>query len=267
MYFGFEDITIQFGKKRVISGLSVDFPRGKITTVIGRNGCGKSSLLKAVFGAVTPLSGRAVFDGRPISAYKPKVLARRIAYLPQVYFVPPDIDVYTMVSYGRYPHSRFARGLTRADADVIERCVRLTGLTGMERRVISTLSGGERQRVRIAMTICQEPEMLVLDEPTTYLDISCQLDVLELVKRLNRDLGITIVMVLHDINMAARYSDYLYAIKSDSVCAGGTPSEIVTKRELAEIFRVEAEIHRDEKNDCPYFIPYKNNNNFEEQIK
>jgi iron complex transport system ATP-binding protein len=121
MYFGFQNITIEYGKKRIVSDINVSFPKGKITTIIGRNGCGKSSLLKVVSGAVKPVTGRALFEDKPLRKYNSRVLARKIAYLPQVFFSPPDIDVYTMVSYGRYPYSKFGRGLTKEDSDVIEK--------------------------------------------------------------------------------------------------------------------------------------------------
>ncbi|MDR0856142.1 MAG: ABC transporter ATP-binding protein, partial [Clostridiales bacterium] len=174
MYFGFQNISIKYGKKRVIENLSADFPKGKIVTIIGKNGCGKSSLLKTVSRAVRPDTGAVIYEDRPLNSYKPKFAARKIAYLPQVRDSPPDIDVKTLVSYGRYPHIRFGRGMTRADADTVDRALRLTGLAHLKYQTLATLSGGERQRAWIAMTICQEPEILILDEPTTYLDVGYQ---------------------------------------------------------------------------------------------
>lgn len=229
MYFGFRNLSVSYGKKEVLRSLDVDVPRGKVVTVIGQNGCGKSTMLKTVSKAVTPKRGEVVFCDRRLGEYAPKKLAQQIAYLSQVHESPPDIDVRTLVSYGRYPYSKFGRGLTQADADIIDRALALTGLTALEDRILSTLSGGERQRAWIAMTIAQEPEILILDEPTTYLDVSYQVEVLELIKKLNRELGITIIMVLHDINLAARYSDVLMAVKGGRLYAAGTPAEIVTK--------------------------------------
>ena len=232
MYFGFRNLSVSYGKKEVLRSLDVDVPRGKVVTVIGQNGCGKSTMLKTVSKAVTPKRGEVVFCDRRLGEYAPKKLAQQIAYLSQVHESPPDIDVRTLVSYGRYPYSKFGRGLTQADADIIDRALALTGLTALQDRILSTLSGGERQRAWIAMTIAQEPEILILDEPTTYLDVSYQVEVLELVKKLNRELGITIIMVLHDINLAARYSDVLMAVKGGRLYAAGTPAEIVNKRYL-----------------------------------
>lgn len=255
MYFGFSNISIQYGKKEVLKDVTLEFPKGKVVTVIGQNGCGKSSLLKTVSRAVKPAAGSVVFNGKPLKEYGTKEIARKIAYLPQVHVSPPDIDVRTLVSYGRFPHTKFGRGLTQADADIIDEALRMTGLETLKDRIISTLSGGERQRAWIAMTICQQPEVLILDEPTTYLDVSYQVEVLQLVRALNKKLGLTIVMVLHDLNLAARYSDLLYAIKDKGVRACGTPKEIITRENLIEIFDVEAEVFEDKNNHCPYFIP------------
>ena len=257
MYFGFRNLSVSYGKKEVLRSLDVDVPRGKVVTVIGQNGCGKSTMLKTVSKAVTPKRGEVVFCDRRLGEYAPKKLAQQIAYLSQVHESPPDIDVRTLVSYGRYPYSKFGRGLTQADADIIDRALALTGLTALQDRILSTLSGGERQRAWIAMTIAQEPEILILDEPTTYLDVSYQVEVLELVKKLNRELGITIIMVLHDINLAARYSDVLMAVKGGRLYAAGTPAEIVNKKYLQEIFEIEASVYTDLVHKCPYFIPLR----------
>ena len=257
MYFGFEDITIAFRTKTVLQHVTLDIPRGKIVTIIGQNGCGKSSLLKTVSKTVTPRAGRVLYEGLPLDAYAPKVLARHIAYLAQVHTSPPDIDVRTLVSYGRYPYMKMGRGLNAEDGRIIDETLRLTGLEHLQRRTLRMLSGGERQRAWIAMTVCQQPEILILDEPTTYLDISYQMEVLELVRRLNREMGMTIVMVLHDLNMAARYSDYLYVIKDGGLYAGGAPGEVITLETLREVFRIEADITHDAAHDCPYFIPMR----------
>lgn len=257
MYFGFRNVSVGYGKKEVLHGLSLEIERGKVVTLIGQNGCGKSTLLKTVSKAVTPRSGEVVYLDKKLSEYPPKQLAQKIAYLSQVHESPPDIDVRTLVSYGRFPYSRFGRGMTAEDGAIIDRALALTGLTHLKDRILATLSGGERQRAWIAMTIAQEPEILILDEPTTYLDVSYQVEVLELVRRLNCELGITIVMVLHDINLAARYSDYLAAIREGELFAMGTPDEMVTEKNLCDIFEIEAAVYRDPIHNCPYFIPQR----------
>lgn len=255
MYFGFRGMTISFKSRVVVENVTIDIPKGKIVTIIGQNGCGKSSMLKTVSRAVTPKDGCVVYNDRPLCSYNPGKLARHIAYLAQVHSSPPDIDVRTLVSYGRYPYTKGGHRMTGEDAKIIDETLNVTGLAHLQHRTLRTLSGGERQRAWIAMTVCQQPEILILDEPTTYLDISYQMEVLELVRRLNRELGMTIVMVLHDLNMAARYSDYMYAISGGRVHSHGTPDEVLCERTLREIFRIDARIIRDTENDCPCFIP------------
>lgn len=255
MYFGFEQITVRYGKKTVLQNLSLEVPRGKIVTLIGQNGCGKTSLLRTVSRAVSPITGRVVLEGRPLDAYSPKKLARRIAYLAQTHTSPPDIDVRTLVSYGRYPYAVFGRGMTAADAEIVDRALSLTGLTELQHQTLSTLSGGECQRAWIAMNVAQEPEIMILDEPTTHLDIGHQIEVLELVRELNRNLGITILMVLHDLNLAARYSDLLYAIRDGGLYASGSPAEVITAEHLRELFDIDAKILWDGTHQCPFFIP------------
>ena len=267
MYFGFEHITVEYGRKQILSDLTLEVPKGKIVTLIGQNGCGKSSLLKTVPRAVTPKSGQVIYDNRPMRNYAPKILAQKIAYLAQVHTSPPDIDVRTLVSYGRYPYTRFGHGQTKADAEIIDRAIQMTGLYDLQTQALATLSGGERQRAWIAMNVAQEPEILILDEPTTYLDIGYQVEVLELVRQLNRELGITILMVLHDLNLASRYSDLLYAIKDRSLYAQGTPDAVMTAENLQTIFGIEARILHDADNHCPFFIPLNSINHKGENIQ
>ncbi|MGP1508607.1 MAG: ABC transporter ATP-binding protein [Sphaerochaeta sp.] len=255
MYFGFDDVSVDYGKNHVLEHVSMEIPRGGIVTIIGKNGCGKSSLLKTVFRAVKPSSGRVLYNGRPVGEYGAREISRKIAYLPQIHFSPPDINVRTLVSYGRYPHMRFGKGLSQKDKEAIDMALDFTSLSDMAERGMMTLSGGERQRAWLAMSICQQPEILILDEPTTYLDISYQVEVLEVIKRLNRQSGVTIVMVLHDINLAARFSTYMYALKDRGIYAQGTPSEMVTHKLLSEVFDVCSRILRDSDNGCPFFIP------------
>lgn len=255
MYFGFEDVTIKYGKSLVVEDVNIDFPKGKTTTIIGSNGCGKSSLLKTIPRVVVPEKGEVFFNGKSIRKYNPRELAKRIAYLPQVHQSPSDIDVKTLVSYGRYPHKKFTSGLTKNDRTVIEETIELTGLTHLSNRVLTTLSGGERQRAWIAMIICQQPEILVLDEPITYLDIGYQLEVMEMIKTLGEQLNITIVMVLHDINLAARYSHHLISIENHHVHIQDSPRVMMNEENLNKIFRIGAQIHEDKKNNCPFIIP------------
>ena len=257
MYFGFQDISIAYGKQKILEDIQMDFKRGKITAIIGPNGCAKSSLLKTVSRAVTPIAGTVVLEDKPLRAYSGKELAKRIAYLPQLRVSPRDIDVRTLVSYGRYPYRRFGGGLTGEDKRMIEQALSLTGLLPLAGRPLSGISGGERQRAFIAMTICQQPEVLLLDEPTTYLDIGYQVEVLELIRELRERLHITIILVLHDMNFTARYADYLYVLKNRHVYGYGHPQEMITQERMREVFGIGSQILQDEKNGCPFLIPEK----------
>ena len=284
MYFGFQKIQLRYADHLVIDGLTAEFEKGRISTIIGQNGCGKSSLLKTVSRTVRPSGGEVIFKDRPLAKYPPKELARQIAYLPQTRVSLSDLDVRTLVSYGRYPHRRdrdrrdscrqdsngrdgrdLGQRRRERDSEVIDRILRRTGLESIQNREVRTLSGGEAQRAWLAMTLCQEPELLILDEPTSHLDIGYQVELLELIQNLNRELGITIVMVLHDLNLAARYSDWIYAIRDGRLYAKGTPREMMTARLLRDLFRVEAGIYEDDRNGCPYFIPFGTSKGGEEE--
>lgn len=257
MYFGFDHVSIAYGKKRILENVSMEFEKGKITTIIGPNGCGKSSLLKTIPRTVTPLSGTPVFEDKPIKSYSPKELAKKIAYLPQIHTSPDDIDIRTLVSYGRYPYKKFGSGLTEEDNRIVEETLELTGLSHLSNRLMNNLSGGEKQRAWIAMTICQQPQILLLDEPITYLDVGYQVEVLELVRELCDRLKITIVMVLHDMNFTARYSDRIYVLKDRKVHNYGAPNNVIERKNLQQVFNIDSQLYHDDKNDCPIIIPEK----------
>lgn len=255
MYFGFLNIGIKYEKKLILDDVTMEFPKGSINIIIGRNGCGKSSLLKCVSGAVSPFKGCVEFEDKNIREYSRKFVAKKVAYLPQMHYSPQDLDVYTLISYGRYPYRMLGKGRTKEDADVIEKTLEMVGLSELRNHKLNTLSGGEKQRTWIAMTLCKQPEVLILDEPTTYLDISYQIEVLDMVKKLNEECGITIIMVLHDLNLAARYADYLYAIKNGKLCVKGKPSEVLTVASMRDIFQIDTIIQEDSVHNCPYSIP------------
>lgn len=255
MYFGFDRLTVAYGRGQppVLRELTLSLEPGRITALVGPNGCGKSTLLKTVPRLLRPRAGAVIYRGQPLYALSPRKAAQKIACLGQFHTAPDDLPVRTLVSYGRYPHGRDAAKDRAIVADALAR----TGLTALADRPLSTLSGGERQRAWIAMVLCQQPEILLLDEPTTYLDIGCQLEVLELIRALRDSMGVTVLMVLHDLNLAARYADRLCVMRNGSIDADGTPDAVLTAAMLRDTFCITAEIHRDETNGCPYLIPIK----------
>lgn len=263
MFFGFEHITVAYGKHTVLNDVTLEVPQGRICVLIGRNGCGKSSLLRTVSRAVKPKSGRVIWQDRPLDEYSPRQRARGIAYLGQSVSSPADIDVETLVSYGRYPHMSAGRGMTAHDRKVIEHALMQAGLDAIRNRALNTLSGGELQRARIAMNLAQEPSILILDEPTTHLDIGYQLEIMELLRKLNRELGLTVLMVLHDVDLAARYADRICGICDGRLDVAGTPEGVITVENMRRLFGIESEILWDETNGCPYVRPrtYTNEEN------
>lgn len=250
-----KEIQINYGDKIALHKTNIKINEGEIVTIIGPNGSGKSTLIKAISRCIKLKAGSITLDGINLNNIPSKIIAKKMAVLPQVKNVSSDITVESLVSYGRYPHLGFGKKLSKVDYETIEWAMDKTGLLALRDRNVMTLSGGERQRAWIAMALAQKPKILILDEPTTYLDISYQLEVLELVKELNQSLGITVVMVLHDLNQAARYSDNIYVLMNGHVCEYGKPENIIKSSMLKDIFRIEADVYVDKVNKCPYFIP------------
>lgn len=248
-------LRLSYDQRVVCDQLSVQIPRGAITTIIGPNGCGKSTLLRALCRLIEPRAGQVVFDGRALSGFGRRELARRVGFLPQASTVPPGISVRELVSRGRFPYQGFLRQWSREDEDAVDRALAETGLTGNADRLVEQLSGGQRQRVWIALVLAQDTEVLMLDEPTTYLDIAHQLEVLELCRRLNTELGKSLVMVLHDLNLAARYSNRLIAMKDGRIVAEGAPSELLTPQRIEEVFGMRARVIADPVTGSPLVVP------------
>lgn len=252
-----EDLNVDYDDKRILKDISFSIKAGEIATIIGPNGSGKSTLIKTVSRYLKPVSGNVYLNNVNINRINTKEIARNLAVLPQVKSVSSDVSIEELVSYGRYPHLKFAQRLGKEDREIIAWALEKTGLFEMKDRYVVTLSGGERQRAWIAMSLAQKPKILLLDEPTTFLDICYQMETLELVKELNETLGITVVMVLHDLNQAARYSDKLLVINNGELWEFGEPCRIVSKELLKNIFKIDADIYEDKINKCPYFIPRK----------
>jgi iron complex transport system ATP-binding protein len=260
-----EDITISYGPIDIVKHLNVQIPKGKITTIIGPNGCGKSTLLKTLSRIMKPKTGSIYLNGKNISKLATKDIAKQLAILPQSPESPGGLTVYELVSYGRFPYQKGFGSLTADDKKVIEWALTVTGVKAFQHKPIDSLSGGQRQRVWIAMALAQETELILLDEPTTYLDLAHQLEVLELLYSLNKEEKRTIVMVLHDLNHAARFSDYLIAMRDGSIVCEGTPHEVMTKETLRDVFHIDAEIVNDPRLNKPVCLTYdliKSNTNF-----
>lgn len=251
-----KDLNISYGKRSIIKGLTVEIPDKKITTIIGANGCGKSTLLKAITRIIPYQSGSVILDGRSISREDTKSLAKKIAILPQTPESASGLTVAELVSYGRYPYQKGFGRLTSDDIDVIDWALAVTGTAAFKYHPVDALSGGQRQRVWIAMTLAQETEMIFLDEPTTYLDMAHQLEVLELLQKLNKEQSRTIVMVLHDINQAARFADTIIALKDGQIVRAGSCEEVIRPDVLKEVFQIDAEIGRDPRTNKPLCLSY-----------
>lgn len=242
-----EHIAVGYHDFLVLDELSVKIPEKKITTIIGPNGCGKSTLLKTISRLLRAQRGAIFLDGRAIQKLNTKEIARKMAILPQTAEAPAGLTVFELVSYGRFPHQKGFRTIKKEDLHHIEWAIEVTGLSKFKDRPIEALSGGQRQRVWIAMALAQDTEILILDEPTTYLDMAHQLDILQLLKKLNEEEGKTIVMVLHDLNHASRFSDYLIAMRDGKIIAEGDPYTVMTPENLKAVFNIQAAITT-----CPY---------------
>lgn len=235
------------GTKRHLNGVTTAIPKGKITTIIGPNGCGKSTLLSVMSRNNRPLEGQARLENRDLVEYKPKEFAKKFAIVYQQNDIPQDLTVEKLVMFGRMPYSSLLKKKTEEDEEAVTWALSCTNLLDKRESDLSALSGGERQRVWIAMALAQKSEILCLDEPTTYLDIYYQLELLELVKELNDKHHLTIVMVLHDINQAIRYSDHIILMKNGQIIAEGLPREVITKEVIKDVYGVNAVFHEDEQ--------------------
>ncbi|MGZ9584880.1 ABC transporter ATP-binding protein [Paenibacillus marinisediminis] len=251
-----ENLSIGYNQQFIVNNLSVAFPNQQITTIIGPNGCGKSTLLKAITRIIPHQSGQVMLDGKSISSENTKELAQKMAILPQSPDSGGGLTVAELVSYGRFPYQKGFGRLTQKDYEVIDWALKVTGTDEFRTRLVDSLSGGQRQRVWIAMALAQETEIIFLDEPTTYLDMAHQLEVLELLQSLNQEQQRTIIMVLHDLNQAARFSDNIIAMKGGHIVKAGTCEEVIQADVLKEVFQIDAEIGRDPRTDKPMCVTY-----------
>lgn len=251
-----DQLSVAYGERTIVKNLSIHIPDKKITTIIGSNGCGKSTLLKAITRIIAQQAGTVLLDGEDIAKKHTKELARKMAILPQSPESVGGLTVGELVSYGRFPYQKGFGRLTKRDFEVIDWALEATGTMDFKFRPVDALSGGQRQRVWIAMALAQETDIIFLDEPTTYLDMAHQLEVLELLQELNQNEGRTIVMVLHDLNQAARFADHLIALKAGEIVRAGTCEEVIQREVLREVFQIDAEIGRDPRTNKPMCITY-----------
>ncbi|SHM09942.1 ABC transporter ATP-binding protein [Roseibium suaedae] len=250
-----ENITLSYEKRQIAENLSLEIADGSFTAIIGPNACGKSTLLRALTGLLSPVAGQVILEGKDIASLAPRQIAQRLGLLPQTATAPEGITVAELVARGRYVHQRLLRQWSSEDRKAVDEALRLTNATDLADRRVEHLSGGQRQRVWIAMVLAQETPLILLDEPTTYLDIAHQMDVLDLLHELNMA-GRTIVAVLHDLNHAARYASHIIAMRAGEVIAAGAPSEVITGPIVSQVFGLDTEVMADPVTGNPMVIPH-----------
>ncbi|UMG94779.1 ABC transporter ATP-binding protein [Nocardioides sp. TF02-7] len=248
-------MTLGYGARQITTDLDLAVPAGSFTVVVGANGCGKSTLLRGLARLLAPSGGTVHLDGKDIHRYPSKEVARRLGLLPQAQVAPDGITVADLVSRGRYPHQRLLRQWSAEDEEAVREAMVATDTLGLSDRLVDELSGGQRQRVWLAMALAQRTEILLLDEPTTYLDIAHQVEVLDLCAGLRTERGYTLVAVLHDLNLACRYATHLVAMKDGAVVAEGDPTDVVTADLVAEVFGLPCRVITDPESHTPLVIP------------
>ncbi|TCP56716.1 iron complex transport system ATP-binding protein [Tamaricihabitans halophyticus] len=250
-----EQLRLSYGGPLVVDGLDLEVAEGTVTSVIGPNGCGKSTLLRALGRLLAPKGGSVLLDGERIDKMRTREVAKVLGLLPQSPQAPEGLTVADLVARGRHPHQTWYRQWSSSDDAAITEALAQTGMDGYAERAVDQLSGGQRQRAWISMALAQGTELLLLDEPITYLDLAHQVEVLDLVRRLNTERRVTIVMVLHDLNLAARYSDRLIAMRDGHILADGAPGEVLTEQHLAEVFGLQAMVVPDPVAATPMVVP------------
>lgn len=253
--FEARDLSVGYDGKDIFTGLNLAIKPGEVTTLIGANGCGKSTLLRTFGRLLTPRAGTVELHGTPLKSQGAKAIARQVAILPQKPLTPTATTVRELVARGRYPHQSLWKSWSTGDDSHVYDALVATGTLELAEREVSSLSGGQLQRVWIALVLAQNTEAILLDEPTTYLDLAHQLDVLRLVKRINKERNATVVMVLHDLNLAARYSDRLIAVGGGKIIADGPAWDVITPDVLKQAFNLDARVTADPETGTPMVVP------------
>ncbi|SFM01547.1 iron complex transport system ATP-binding protein [Paenibacillus sp. 1_12] len=251
-----EQLNIAYGDISIVEHLNISIPSGQITALVGANGSGKSTILKAMARMLKPTGGTVFLDGKSIHRQPTKEVAKQLAILPQNPIAPDGLTVSELVTYGRFPHQKGFGSLSKEDKEAVRWAIEMTGMNEFYDRPVDQLSGGQRQRAWIAMALAQGTDILFLDEPTTFLDMAHQLEVLKLLQKLNEEEGRTIVMVVHDLNHATRYAHHMVAIQKGRVISNGTPTEVMNLNVLREVFGIEADIIPDPRTGVPLCLPY-----------
>lgn len=250
------ELCLAYGNRQIVKQLNVEVPDGKITALVGANGSGKSTILKSMARILNPVQGGVYLDGKLIHRQPTKEVAKQLAILPQNPTSPEGLTVRELVSFGRYPHQKGFGSLTPEDNRMIDWALEATGMSEFRDRAVDQLSGGQRQRGWIAMALAQGTDVLLLDEPTTFLDMAHQIEVMTLLEKLNREEQRTIIMVVHDLNHAARYAQHLVALKTGVVLYEGNPQEVMTSQMLRDVFGIDADVIPDPRTGAPLCLPY-----------
>lgn len=249
-----KDLSVSYEDNLIIDNMDIVIPKGEVTIIIGANGCGKSTLLKSIARVIKPKSGEIFINGKNIKSQNEKYIATQVAFLPQGPICPDGITVKELVAFGRFPHQKMLGGFKSHDKEIIDWAIEETGLKEFADRPVENLSGGQRQRAWIAMTLAQETDIIMLDEPTTYLDMAYQLEVLEVIERLNREKNITVVMVLHELNNACRFASNIIGLKKGEIICNGAPNDVITNESLREIYGIDVTLQLSENGKYPVCV-------------
>lgn len=250
------NLQVNYDEKIIIPSLNLEIPENKVSILIGPNGCGKSTLLKSIMRIIPIKKGKIFLNDKDMKSLSQREIANKISILPQTPIIPDGIDVKNLISYGRFPHKKSLSGLNKEDYEIINWAMEKTGILNIKDCIVSELSGGQRQRVWISLALAQKTDTIILDEPTTYLDMAHQLEVLELLQELNRNNKTTIIMVIHELNHATKFADNIIGMKKGDIVFQGNPSDVITKENLRLLYEIDATLIKNEEKGYPICMDY-----------